>query len=101
TNVLAKGPSLMMRKKIIKDKSSLMASEEEQFHDDLLAMVSSGVQGEDGETDTGGPAKGPAPRSNHTMSLYENTAVLFGGHGGMGYQRRAFNDVWTLNLDSN
>ncbi|CAE7253675.1 ODA11 [Symbiodinium microadriaticum] len=26
--------------------------------------------------------------------------VLFGGHGGIGYQRKAFNDVWTLNLDS-
>eukprot|EP00930_Biecheleria_cincta_P103951 TRINITY_DN9605_c0_g4_i1.p1 TRINITY_DN9605_c0_g4~~TRINITY_DN9605_c0_g4_i1.p1 ORF type:complete len:4232 (-),score=759.91 TRINITY_DN9605_c0_g4_i1:457-13152(-) len=79
------------------NNSNMMTSEEEQFHEDLLSMVSSSMQGEE---EDGGATKGPAPRSNHTTSLYENTLVLFGGHGGVGYQRRAFNDVWTLNLDS-
>eukprot|EP00931_Biecheleriopsis_adriatica_P101533 TRINITY_DN7664_c0_g1_i1.p1 TRINITY_DN7664_c0_g1~~TRINITY_DN7664_c0_g1_i1.p1 ORF type:complete len:4295 (+),score=1011.97 TRINITY_DN7664_c0_g1_i1:399-12887(+) len=79
------------------DKSSMMTSEEEQFHEDLLSMVSASVQGEDEE---GNITKGPPPRSNHTATLYENSLVVFGGHGGVGYQRRAFNDVWILNLDS-
>jgi dynein heavy chain len=42
----------------------------------------------------------PAPRSNHTTSLHENMVVLFGGHGGLGYQRKAFNDTWVLNMDN-
>jgi dynein heavy chain len=42
----------------------------------------------------------PAARSNHTAVLVENTIILCGGHGGMGYQRRPFNDAWMLNLDN-
>ena len=42
----------------------------------------------------------PPPRSNHTTSLHENSVVLFGGHGGVGYQRKPFNDTWVLNLDN-
>ncbi|CAL1157217.1 unnamed protein product [Cladocopium goreaui] len=79
-----------------KDKAGLVNFEEEQFLEDILNMVTATVQGMEDET----TAKGPAPRSNHSTCLYENTIVLFGGHGGFGYQRKAFNDVWTLNLDS-
>ncbi|CAJ1331853.1 unnamed protein product [Effrenium voratum] len=79
-----------------KDKAGMVNFEEEQFLEDLLAMVSATAQGGEEE----GSFRGPAPRSNHSACLYENTMVLFGGHGGFGYQRKAFNDVWTLNLDS-
>jgi dynein heavy chain len=88
--------AVAMKPKKTYDKSSLLQSEEEQFHNDLLAMVSRAST--TSEKDDG--TKLPAPRSNHSASLYENTMVVFGGHGGHGYQRRAFNDVWSLNLDN-
>ena len=40
----------------------------------------------------------PAPRSNHTVCLHECWVVLFGGHGGIGYEHHAFNDTWALNF---
>ncbi|CAK0791281.1 unnamed protein product [Prorocentrum cordatum] len=76
---------------------NLMATNEEQFHEELVAMVSQAVR------DDSGPSSDvslPAPRSNHTTCLHENAVVLFGGHGGLGYQRKAFNDTWVLNLDN-
>ncbi|CAE7926617.1 ODA11 [Symbiodinium sp. KB8] len=57
-------------------------AEEEQFHEDLLAMVSSCAQGEVRPQ----LAKGlERPRANHTTCIYENTVGSV---------------VWTLNLDS-
>ncbi|CBZ52837.1 GA26239, related [Neospora caninum Liverpool] len=45
----------------------------------------------------------PPPRCNHTASLWESNGrskiVVFGGHGGYKYTRKAFNDVWVLDLD--
>lgn len=81
------------------DKSAILASEEEQFHNDILSMVTraSGGFGDEAGVD---PTTLPAPRANHSAALYESTMVVFGGHGGHGYQRRAFNDVWTLNLEN-
>ena len=44
----------------------------------------------------------PTQRQNHTVNLFqESTLILFGGHGGSGYSRKQFNDVWLLNLDNN
>jgi dynein heavy chain len=75
-----------------------MVTNEEQFHEELISMVSqTGIEDDHNE---GGSVTMPAPRNNHTTSLIENTIVLFGGHGGVGYQRRAFNDTWVLNLDN-
>ncbi|CAE8644450.1 unnamed protein product [Polarella glacialis] len=74
---------------------NLMTTNEEQFHEELVAMVSQGQR-----DDTTGDVNAPAPRANHTTSLHENSVVLFGGHGGISYQRRAFNDTWILNLDN-
>ncbi|CAK8988142.1 Dynein alpha chain [Durusdinium trenchii] len=79
-----------------KDEAGLVNFEEEQFLEDILTMVCATAQGNEDED----ASKGPAPRGNHSTCLYENTIILFGGHGGFGYQRKAFNDVWALNLDS-
>jgi len=76
---------------------NLMTTNEEQFHEELVAMVSQG-QRDDGNPM--GDVNAPAPRANHTTSLHENSVVLFGGHGGISYQRKAFNDTWILNLDN-
>jgi len=77
--------------------ANLMATNEEQFHEELVAMVSQAVGDDSGPTSD---VNMPAPRSNHTTCLHENAIVLFGGHGGLGYQRKAFNDAWLLNLDN-
>jgi dynein heavy chain len=76
--------------------TNLMTTNEEQFHEELIAMVSQTCAD---DADSHGVVM-PAQRSNHTSAFIENTVVLFGGHGGVGYQRRAFNDAWVLNLDN-
>ena len=43
---------------------------------------------------------GPEPRAYHSMTYYKNRLVIFGGHGGVDYQRTAFNDLYELDLDS-
>lgn len=43
---------------------------------------------------------GPEPRAYHSMTYYKNKIVIFGGHGGVDYQRTAFNDLYELDLDS-
>ena len=40
----------------------------------------------EGEADM--PPNVPAPRANHTATCLDNSIVLFGGHGGVGFQRR-------------
>eukprot|EP00438_Fugacium_kawagutii_P015474 Skav212883 [mRNA] locus=scaffold1006:263673:274076:+ [translate_table: standard] len=75
---------------------NIMTTSEEQFHEELVAMVSQGQRDDGSAADP----NAPPPRSNHTTSLHENSVVLFGGHGGVGYQRKPFNDTWVLNLDN-
>jgi dynein heavy chain len=43
---------------------------------------------------------GPEPRAYHSMVNYKNKLIIFGGHGGIDYQRTAFNDVYELDLDT-
>ncbi|CAK9103509.1 Dynein alpha chain [Durusdinium trenchii] len=81
-----------------KDEAGLVNFEEEQFLEDPWTKNSSEFA--DFWNEDEDASKGPAPRGNHSTCLYENTIILFGGHGGFGYQRKAFNDVWALNLDS-
>ncbi|KFH15306.1 kelch repeat-containing protein, partial [Toxoplasma gondii MAS] len=44
----------------------------------------------------------PPPRCSHTASLWRSEGkskiVVFGGHGGYRYTRKALNDVWILDL---
>mmetsp|Transcript_146756 Transcript_146756/g.471049 ORF Transcript_146756/g.471049 Transcript_146756/m.471049 type:complete len:4209 (+) Transcript_146756:103-12729(+) len=75
---------------------ALMATNDEIFHEELIAMVSQSVKDDAGVNE----APMPSPRANHTTCFCESTIVLFGGHGGTGYQRRAWNDTWVLNLDN-
>ena len=44
----------------------------------------------------------PSPRANHTSTYIKNKNVVlfFGGHGGLGYSRKAFNDLHSLDCES-
>ena len=44
----------------------------------------------------------PDPRANHTAVYVANLnkIFIFGGHGGVGYQRKAFNDLHCLDCES-
>ncbi|CAK8995315.1 Dynein alpha chain [Durusdinium trenchii] len=93
----AGGSTMKMRKANAPNPAgNIMTTSEEQFHEELVAMVSQGQRDDGSASDP----NAPPPRSNHTTSLHENSVVLFGGHGGVGYQRRPFNDTWVLNLDN-
>lgn len=41
----------------------------------------------------------PHPRGAHTASRVGNLLYIFGGYGGIGYSRRDFNDLHTLDLE--
>ena len=43
---------------------------------------------------------GPEPRAYHSMTAYKNKIIIFGGHGGVDYNRCAFNDLYELDLES-
>lgn len=43
---------------------------------------------------------GPEPRAYHSMTPYKNKIIIFGGHGGIDYNRTAFNDIYELDLDT-
>ena len=43
---------------------------------------------------------GPEPRAHCTASLIRGKVYIFGGYGGIDYQRRAFNDVYALDIAS-
>lgn len=43
---------------------------------------------------------GPEPRAYHTMTYFKNKIIIFGGHGGVDYQRTSFNDLYELDLDT-
>lgn len=44
----------------------------------------------------------PAPRANHTATYVPdlNKVYIIGGHGGVGYSRKAFNDVHTYDVET-
>ena len=44
----------------------------------------------------------PAPRANHTATFIEdqNKVFIVGGHGGVGYSRKAFNDIHTYDVET-
>lgn len=91
------GSTMKMRKANAPNPAgNIMTTSEEQFHEELVAMVSQGQRDDGSAADP----NAPPPRSNHTTCLHENSVVLFGGHGGVGYQRKPFNDTWVLNLDN-
>jgi len=35
----------------------------------------------------------PCPRANMGSCVFQNKVIIFGGHGGVDYQRKNFNDV--------
>ena len=41
---------------------------------------------------------GPEPRAYHSMTPFKNKIIIFGGHGGVDYNRCAFNDLYELDL---
>lgn len=43
---------------------------------------------------------GPEPRAHSTASLIKEKVYIFGGFGGVQYQRKAFNDIYTLDTKS-
>lgn len=42
----------------------------------------------------------PAPRANTGATLLDNKIYIFGGHGGLNYQRIAFNDLYSFDLET-
>lgn len=42
----------------------------------------------------------PAPRANMGCCLYEGKIYIQGGHGGLGYARTAFNDIYCFDLET-
>ena len=57
---------------------------------------SSGGQPDNSESKIGGPD----PRAHSTASLIRGKAYIFGGYGGIQYQRKAFNDIHTLDIST-
>ncbi|OMJ82808.1 hypothetical protein SteCoe_16405 [Stentor coeruleus] len=43
---------------------------------------------------------GPEPRAHSTASLIRGKVYIFGGYGGVQYQRKAFNDIHTLDINT-
>lgn len=83
--------------------SASMDSHGSGFHHDLIQVVSQGYsnfQAQEAEAGEGA-SNCPTQRANHSVSnIVESSVVLFGGHGGSGYARKAYNDTWLLNLDN-
>ena len=46
------------------------------------------------------PTGAPAPRANASVCLVDNKAVVFGGHGGIGYARMSFNDMYLFDFET-
>ena len=44
-------------------------------------------------------AKVPSPRGAHTACVDDTLLWVFGGYGGLGYGRKDFNDLFTLDLE--
>lgn len=47
------------------------------------------------------PSGGPCPRANSAATLYKHgdKVYLFGGHGGLNYQRMSFNDLFSYDVN--
>nr|SYZ35238.1 PtDNAH9b [Paramecium tetraurelia] len=42
----------------------------------------------------------PEPRGNHSATFHKNKVYVFGGHGGVGYATKSFNDLYVLDCES-
>jgi len=42
----------------------------------------------------------PPPRANAGACIYQNKVYIFGGHGGLNYNRVAFNDLYAFDLEA-
>jgi len=42
----------------------------------------------------------PHPRANTASAFIDGKVYIFGGHGGLGYQRKAFNDLWSFDIET-
>jgi N-acetylneuraminic acid mutarotase len=42
----------------------------------------------------------PAPRANCGYCFYNGKVYIFGGHGGLSYQRVAFNDIYSFDIET-
>jgi dynein heavy chain len=59
--------------------------------------------GEEAETNLDNNASqigAPAPRANMGSCLYKNKIYINGGHGGLGFARTAFNDLYCFDIES-
>jgi len=64
-----------------------------------LAWTRVGDEG-DNKNNSESSVGAPAPRANSAAVLYNNKIYLFGGHGGVNYQRIAFNDLYAFDLET-
>ena len=46
------------------------------------------------------PAGGPSPRANTSATLIGNKIYVFGGHGGLNFSRKAFDDMYTFDIET-
>ena len=46
------------------------------------------------------PTGAPAPRANSAATLVDNKVIIFGGHGGIGYARMSFNDMFIFDFET-
>ena len=42
----------------------------------------------------------PEPRADCTATYHKGKVYIFGGHGGVGYQRMSFNDLYSLDVET-
>lgn len=42
----------------------------------------------------------PEPRANCTANFFKEKVFIFGGHGGVGYQRTSYNDVYFFDCET-
>ncbi len=42
----------------------------------------------------------PSPRANSAACCYNNKFYFYGGHGGIGYQRVAHNDIYSFDIET-
>lgn len=42
----------------------------------------------------------PEPRADHSCTYYNGKVYVFGGHGGIGYSRQSFNDMYVLDTET-
>ena len=42
----------------------------------------------------------PGPRANMGATYYENKIYIYGGHGGVGYARSAYADIFSFDLET-